>query len=237
MKRKLLALAVLAICAAIVASSTLAYFTAEDTAHNVITSGRVDVEIVETQRDEETGTEVPYPTEPVSGVMPGGAVSKIVTVKNTGDAPAWVRMWINVGISEPGDPISNPLIKNLPLTITGEDGSEIDVVTFALNETYWTLSEEDGYYYHNEPVEAGKATAPLFKEVRFAKEMGNEYQNCKVLIDVSAEAIQWDNNNDGTAMDAFYDDNSDPIEILPLEDWFTVEETPDEEIEEGEGNE
>ena len=232
MKRKLFALAVLAICAAIIASGTLAYFTAEDTAHNVITSGRVDVEIVETQR-EETGNEVPYPAEPVSGVMPGGAVSKIVTVKNTGDAPAWVRMWINVGISEAGDPISDPTIKNLPLTIPGEDGAEIDVVTFALNETYWTLSGEDGYYYHNDPVEPGKQTAPLFKEVRFAREMGNEYQNCTVLIDVSAEAIQWDNNNDGTAEDAFYDDNSEPIEILPLEDWFTVQEPTGEETEEG----
>ena len=45
MKRKLLILSVLAICVAIVAAGTLAYFTAEDTAHNVITSGGVDIEL------------------------------------------------------------------------------------------------------------------------------------------------------------------------------------------------
>ena len=47
MKRKLLILSVLAICVAIVAAGTLAYFTAEDTAHNVITTGGVDIELKE----------------------------------------------------------------------------------------------------------------------------------------------------------------------------------------------
>ena len=47
MKRKLLILSVLAICLAILAAGTFAYFTSEDTAHNVITSGGVKIAVQE----------------------------------------------------------------------------------------------------------------------------------------------------------------------------------------------
>ena len=119
MKRKVLALAVVTICLAIIASGTLAYFTAEETAHNVITSGNINIEIVEKHDDDgDPSTElVDFPEEGVSGIMPGCDVSKIVTVKNKEDSnTAWIRVWVNVGISEAGDPITNPTIKNLPLT-------------------------------------------------------------------------------------------------------------------------
>ena len=47
MKRKLLILSVLAICLAILAAGTFAYFTSEDTAHNVITTGGVKIAVQE----------------------------------------------------------------------------------------------------------------------------------------------------------------------------------------------
>ena len=77
MKKKILLLASVAICAAILASGTIAYFTAEDQAHNVITSGAVDIQIEEWQ--DEIGN--PYPNDPID-VMPGVTVSKIATIKN-----------------------------------------------------------------------------------------------------------------------------------------------------------
>lgn len=195
MKKKIFALALIMICAAVTAAGTLAYFTDNAHAHNVITTGGIDIEIVETQVDKESGTEVPFVNN-ITGVMPGERVSKIVTVKNHEDSgEAWIRVWLNIGISEAGDPITNPTIKCLPLEI--EVGGEmIPVVSYEINDTYWEYNEEDGYYYHEEPVEAGKATAPLFKEVKFAPEMGNEYQNCTVMIDVIAEAVQTAHNGD-----------------------------------------
>ena len=45
MKRKFLILSVLAILVAILAANTLAYFTADTKAHNVITSGGVDIDV------------------------------------------------------------------------------------------------------------------------------------------------------------------------------------------------
>ena len=47
MKKKILLAAAVMICLAVGASGTLAYFTSENTAHNVITSGGVNIEVVE----------------------------------------------------------------------------------------------------------------------------------------------------------------------------------------------
>ena len=49
MKKRFAYCAVLCILLSLVVNSTLAYFTAEDTARNVITSGAVSVEVVEKQ--------------------------------------------------------------------------------------------------------------------------------------------------------------------------------------------
>ena len=98
MKRKLLILSVLAICVAIVAAGTLAYFTAEDTAHNVITSGGVDIELKE-WADEAKQTSF----EDVTGIMPGVTVTKIAEIKNTGASEAWVRVLITKDIQLAGD--------------------------------------------------------------------------------------------------------------------------------------
>ena len=237
MKRKVLALAVVTICLAIIASGTLAYFTAEETAHNVITSGSVGIEIVEKHDDDGDPTTelVDFPAEGVSGMVPGCDVSKIVSVKNNGESTAWIRVWINVGISEPGDPMTNPTIKCLPLTVTDKDGNMVDVISYEVDEDHWFYNDDpetgDYYYYYLEPVKAGETTEILFEKVHFAKEAGNEYQNRRIQIDVIAEAVQYDNNpipEDGTVADVFYDKNGDPIEILEALDPIWPEEDENE---------
>ena len=79
MKRKILLAAVAVICLSLLGVGTLAYFTSDGTAHNVITTGGVDIELIETTDDGK-----PFPEEGISGVMPGESVTKRVTVKNTG---------------------------------------------------------------------------------------------------------------------------------------------------------
>ena len=83
MKKKILLVTAVVICLAIAATGTLAYFTAEDMAHNVITSGGVNIELVEKTKGED-GTLVDFPDEGVKGVMPGTDVSKIVRIAPTG---------------------------------------------------------------------------------------------------------------------------------------------------------
>ena len=193
MKKKLLALSVLMICLSLVSLGTLAYFNAEDTAHNVISSGSVNIELVEKTKGDD-GKLVDFPKDGIEGVMPGTSVSKIVTVKNTGEADAYIRVWVNTAISEPGDPITNPLIKNLPLTIT-VDGEEVDVLTLDYNTEDWTQGE-DGYWYYNKALKVGESTEALFENVAFHKLMGNVYQNSKALVDVTAQATQVANNGE-----------------------------------------
>ena len=54
MKRKILILSVLAILLAILAANTLAYFTADTAAHNVITTGNVDIALNEWANEDRT---------------------------------------------------------------------------------------------------------------------------------------------------------------------------------------
>ena len=176
MKKKLFVLAVLAIILAGMATGTLAYYTAKSDVQNVITSGSIDIDLVETMKNED-GQIVPYPTDPVGGIMPGTEHSKIVNVKNVGEHPAWVRVKVTKSIKVDGK---------------SQDDS---VLSLDLNTTEW-IDGEDGYYYYKDILAPGATTAkPLFTKVNFAGEkMGNEYQNARIEIGVQAQGVQSENN-------------------------------------------
>ena len=72
-------------------------------------------------------------------------------------------------------------------------------MTYTVSEG-WTPGT-DGYYYYNNKVPAGESTSILFDTVKFDPEMGNEYQNCRANIVISAQAVQTANNGT-TVMDA-----------------------------------
>ena len=170
MKRKLLVLSVLAICLATLAAGTLAYFTAEDTAHNVITSGGVEIAVQEWADKEKTA-----PFEDLTGVMPNTTVTKIAEIKNTGASDAWVRVKVE---------------KNIKLQ--GEGTPDTSLVELTRNTADWT--EKDGYFYYNAALKPGEVTAPIFTAVTFKADMGNEYQHATATVDVFAQAVQTANN-------------------------------------------
>lgn len=173
MKKKIFAVALVVICLSLMAYGTLAYFTYEDTATNVITAGNLKVELVELS--EQDGQQVPF--EDVVGVMPGVEVSKIVLVRNVADYAAWVRISVGTAIE-------------LAEGVEGE--ADVSLVTCNFNTEDWTL--QDGYYYYNRPLAAGEETESLFTKVTFAPEMGNMYQNSKAIISVGLQAVQVANN-------------------------------------------
>lgn len=177
MKRKLLILSVLAICIATLAAGTLAYFTSEGKAHNVLTTGGVEITVQEWADEEKT-----KPFEDLSGIMPGMTVTKIAEIKNTGASDAWVRVKVE---------------KNIKLQ--GEGTPNTALVELKLNAADWT--EKDGYYYYTKALKPGEVTAPIFTAVTFNATMGNEYQNATATVDVFAQAVQTANNGD-TVMDA-----------------------------------
>ena len=173
MKRKVLILSVLAILLAILAANTLAYFTADTAAHNVITTGNVDIALNEWANEERTER-----FEKQIDVLPGTEVTKIVEVENIGAGTAWVRVQVVLDVYEEG----------------GKEQLPPDPVTLDFNETDWKYF--DGYYYYNYPLDPGETTEPLFTSVAFDDQMGNEYQNSTAHVNVNAYAVQSANNGE-----------------------------------------
>lgn len=182
MKKKLFSLAVVVICLSLLVGSTWAYFTAEGTAHNVITSGSIGIEIIEKTLD--GNTKVDFPEEGIKNIMPGSVVSKIVSVANVGQGDAWIRVKVDTTILSADN-------QPLPLELDGKDG-RIPVITFTV-EDGWTKGS-DGYYYYNTPVSPTDEPRLFFNDVTFALEMGNAYQNSTAKVSICAEAVQSANN-------------------------------------------
>jgi len=181
MKLKALVLALLLVVLGSISVGTLAYFTADTTAHNVITSGGVEIELVETTIKD--GEEIPFPEEGITGVMPGVDVAKIVKVENTGASAAWVRVKLEKVVTLTDGTTQNTL----------PDGSE--AVTYEIsNPELWLTKDNDGWYYYKTPVDPDKFTETIIETVKFAPKMGNEYQNCRAEVIVSAQAVQVANN-------------------------------------------
>ena len=180
MKKKAIIISAFAICLSVLVGGTSAYFTAEEKVHNVITTGGIDIKLSE-WADEDKTVKISENCEDL--VMPGTELVKIAEVENVGTNPAYIRIKI---------------LKNLQMT-SDRDGNE-ELLKLNINTKNWTL-KDDGYYYYNEKLEPGRTTEPLFTTVRFSEDMGNEYQNAKLELDVAAYATQVDNNGN-TVFDA-----------------------------------
>lgn len=168
--KRLVSTAVLIIAILMLSYSTIAYFTTEDTATNVITTGNIDIELQETTSDGSEFTDV-------VNVVPGQQISKIVKVANKGANDAYVRINLEQFIE---------LANGTMVTEVG------NLIFLDINTTNWT--EKDGFYYYNEPLLPGQTTEALFEVVTFNPGMGNEYQKSEATIKVYAQATQVKNN-------------------------------------------
>lgn len=169
MKKKILVCALIAICLSIVAYGTAAFYTYEDTATNVVTAGNVRIRLEEYTL---VGGKLEPFTDPID-VVPGTSVSKIVQVKNTGFAPAWVRVKLDK------DLLLAPGVSGTP---------DLSLVNYELNRQSW--AEVDGWFYYLEPLAPGATTAPIFEWVSFSSNMSNMYQQSKTMIHVTAHGVQ-----------------------------------------------
>lgn len=180
MKKKILALALAVVLIAVAGYSTLAYFTADDTAKNVITADTLEIQINEYQ----LVNDVPVlAAEGANGitivandVVPGDVVSKIPKVENLiNNTDAWIRVRVTVTCETPAADLVAPIVLDYDLTT-------------------WTKAA-DGYYYYNSILPANTETSALFNDVTFdLVTMGNEYQGAVVTIQLDAQAVQSDNN-------------------------------------------
>lgn len=177
-------ISLLVVCLALCIGGTLAYYSTEDKATNVIVAGNIQINLIENMIPKEGGEPVVFVDQ--DGIQPGETVSKIVQVGNNGKKGAYVRIAVETVIN---------------LENGTEEGAKGDpsLVGFNIDTENWT--EKDGFYYYNEVLSAGETTEPLFTEVQFASDIGNEYMCSKTVITVVAQAVQADNNGE-TVFDA-----------------------------------
>ena len=153
---------------------TLAYFSDQKNVHNIITTGGIDIALLEWANDEKT---IQFPQDGIHNVMPSQKVTKIVEVKNIAKDDAYIRVRVN--------PI---------WTLMSNQVANIDLLSIDFNEQDWI--KKDDYYYYISPLKSGEITKPLFNEVHFSKDMDNLYQNSQLDIDILAQAVQVVNNSD-----------------------------------------
>ena len=178
-KKQILALAAAVILISLSAKGTLTYFTAETVTHNVITSGHVRIALEEKQ-ELTPGVETDFPAEGIDQALPGDRISKIVRVRNTGSADAWVRIELEISASA-GDAALPSILPNGNAVVT------------ATPLPGWCVGA-DGLYYYEEKLPPGAVTPPLIREVRLDPRMDRLYQGCQVTVSVKAHAVQADHN-------------------------------------------
>lgn len=169
-KKKLIPLlSAVALVGVIGVGSTLAYFTDNDAANNVVTMGHVNIEL------DEPEFSAANEDNTITNVVPNQTITKDPTITVVaGSESCYLRAKIDITELN-ADQIAD-LLEN---TNIGED---------------WVLAE-DGYYYYQNAVSKSDEdqTVDLFDTVVIPAEWGNEVADLTFEINVSAEAVQADN--------------------------------------------
>ncbi len=155
-------------------SGTVAYFTASETAHNIVSTQGVNIEIYEYASPDGS-----KPFSELSNIATDVTYSKIPYVENIDIEPVWVRSKIILK-RKIGD-VETIIDDYFSLMEIGEKGEN------------WTLAD-DGFYYYNSALSGGEKTEPLFKTVQFKDGLDNIYMDALFSLTVSAEATQSVNN-------------------------------------------
>ena len=175
-QRRLLIFGLFFILFGVMIYGTVAYFTTNQLATGAITAGNIDIKIIQ-QRQFEAGIyNVPF--DSITDLMPGQSVSRVTSVENCGGYEAYVRVDADLLII---------LNEGYSISVAPDNPVHID-----FNTTDWTY--KDGYYYYNEPLPAGEATAPLFTTVSFSKDIDNSLMNSTANLKLKATATQVANN-------------------------------------------
>ena len=176
MKRRLLITAVAMLSLSLTVYATMAYLTSNTTAHNVITSGNVKIELLD--KTVAGGNTIDFPEAGLQ-VMPGTTASKEVSVKNLANT-SWIRVYLDQQI----------LLSDKSLA---SQKAISEAILLNLDTENW-IQGSDGFYYYKKALEKDQTTKPLFTKVTFDSSMGNEYQNSLLTIRVFAQAVQTANN-------------------------------------------
>ena len=175
-KRKILAIAIIAIIGAMTVGCTSAYFATSSQAHNIITTSGVAIELIE-DTEEEGNDGRPVPFTNIEGAMAGDRISKIPKIRNIDDSEVFVRMKL----------IANVELANGSINKISPNAFDLDI------SRSW--SPKNGYYYYLYPLAKGETTRALFTTVVIPQtSTSNKYQGAKYTLTIKAEAVQTAHN-------------------------------------------
>lgn len=148
--------------------ATMAYFTDSASAENVITMGKVDIDLDEPNFDPDDDD------NEITNVVPNQAIVKdpTITVADTSE-DCYVRTKIEFSDN-----------------LTVEKQAEL-LENINIDENLWYLSP-DGYYYYKNVLSAGQKVV-FFDKVVIPEAWDSEMAGASIQLKVSAEAIQADN--------------------------------------------
>lgn len=178
-KQAVALLVMIVCCVSIIAAGSLAFFTAEETNYNVITTKVLKVDLEEEDEDENPWEE-PDPEE----VEPGKDIAKVVYGFNSGDMESFVRIVVMKFFKGEEEEI-----KDL----------NCDYIELDVNLENWIAVESNKYddtmiYYYKDMLMPGERTENLFTKVHFNEQMGNEYMGKTVVVRVLVQSQQARNN-------------------------------------------
>ena len=186
MKRWIIAITLFA-ASLLIISETHAHYTVSSQAHNVITTGGVEIAVEEWQQTPQGLS--PYPDTPIA-VMPGREVSKIVTVRNL-EKTCYVRARVMAIIMDR---------EGKETVLSQEDVDAL--LQWDVDQAFWQQKENDDiWWYYTKSLQEGAVTAPLFEKILFpGQEMGNRYQGSTIRVHVTAQAVQAANNGESALL-------------------------------------
>ena len=175
-KRKILAIAIIAIIGAMTVGCTSAYFAMSSRAHSIISTSGVAIELIEdTEAEGNDGRPVPFTN--IEGAMAGERISKIPKIRNLDEGEVYVRMKLMAHVE-----LANGSINKI-----SPSAFDLDI------SRSW--SPKNGYYYYLRPLAKGETTHALFTTVVIPKNStDNKYQGAKYTLKIRAEAVQTAHN-------------------------------------------
>lgn len=148
--------------------ATLAYFTDSASAENVITMGKVDIDLDEPNFDPDDDD------NEITNVVPNQVIVKDPTI-TVADSSEDCYVRAQIAFSD---------------NLTVEKQAEL-LENINIDEKLWYLAP-DGYYYYKNELSAGQKVV-FFDKVVIPEAWGSEMAGASIQLNVLAEAIQADN--------------------------------------------
>lgn len=164
-KYKLAVIAFVVILISLSSKATLAYYVLQGTSKNIITTGDVDISIVETLNGVAFTGNI--------NVAPGSTLNRALYVQNVGGHPCWLRIKIE----------------------TTKNVDDRDVISMHIDSQNWIYQDGYYYYKNILASGATTAALyDQLSILEYGDETEERYSGTYVSMAITAEAIQSENN-------------------------------------------